>query len=212
MNSSRVNAARPASSCVRPAPRNLACSRDRARWQRRYDSGHCNSTASFERVPAGTALEHEPARGRSSARPSAGVGRQTDLRLSRAMESTAAGRARPGGRATRVDPGAPRGDGRVHGVRPREVHGRSWRLHGDLRARARSTCSTGSTTRSSTTSRSWRSSVKVRARSAAISAGGRPANLFKDVASDYVQMATHPAQIRHPSSTARCGSRSTGGR
>ena len=34
-----------------------------------------------------------------------------------------------------LDPGAPRGDGGVHGVRAREVHGRGRRLPGDLRAR-----------------------------------------------------------------------------
>ena len=38
------------------------------------------------------------------------------------------------------DPGAPRGDGRVHGLRPREVHRRGRRLPRHLRARARSTC------------------------------------------------------------------------
>ena len=38
-------------------------------------------------------------------------------------------------------------------LRAREVHRRGRRLPGDLRARARSTCSTGSTTPSSTTSR-----------------------------------------------------------
>ena len=36
--------------------------------------------------------------------------------------------------ADRVHPGAPRGDGRVHGVRARQVHRRGRRLHGDLRA------------------------------------------------------------------------------
>ena len=36
---------------------------------------------------------------------------------------------------TRVHPGAARGDGRVHGLRPRQVHRRARRLPGDLRPR-----------------------------------------------------------------------------
>ena len=67
------------------------------------------------------------------------------------------------------------------------------------RAPARSTCSTASTTRSSITSRSSPSSASRRA----TALGGDYQqevdllSLFKDVAHEYVQMATTPAQIRH---------------
>ena len=79
-------------------------------------------------------------------------------------------------RRDRVHPGRPRGARRVHGVRAREVQRRRRRLPGDLRARARSTCSTGSTTPSSTTSRWSRSSASRSAISlgAELPAGGRP--------------------------------------
>ena len=67
------------------------------------------------------------------------------------------------------------------------------------RVQARSICSTASTTRSSTTSRWWRSSASRRAPGI----GGNYqqevdlTSLFKDVAHEYVQMAWSPAQIRH---------------
>ena len=75
--------------------------------------------------------------------------------------------------------------------------GRRRGLHGHLRARARSTCSTACTTPSSTTCRWWRSSGRPTARAM----GGSYQqevdllSLFKDVASDYVQMVTVPEQL-----------------
>ena len=54
-------------------------------------------------------------------------------------------------RPAAVHPGAARGDGGLRGRRVRQVRQTGSRgMHGDLRARARSTCSTASTTRSST--------------------------------------------------------------
>ena len=43
------------------------------------------------------------------------------------------GRAARASGSSSLHPGAPRGDGRVHGLRPRQVHGQGRRLHGDLR-------------------------------------------------------------------------------
>ena len=98
-----------------------------------------------------------------------------------------------------VRPGPPRGDGRVRGRRVREVltaargSASAWPRPGP----ARSTCSTGSTTPSSTTCRSWRSSARP-ARSAMGGSYQQEVDLlslFKDVASDYVQMVTVPEQL-----------------
>ena len=66
----------------------------------------------------------------------------------------------PGGQPARVHPGPARGDGRVRGRRLRQVHRPARRLHGHLRARAPSTCSTACTTPSSTTCPSSRSSAR----------------------------------------------------
>ena len=63
-----------------------------------------------------------------------------DLWLPGRRDQRDRGRARPLRRTARVRPGTARGDGRVHGVRAREVDGRGRRLPRDLRARARSTC------------------------------------------------------------------------
>ena len=105
--------------------------------------------------------------------------RRARLRLSRATGSTASSAASTRS-ATELEfiQAAPRGARRVRGVRPRQVHRRGRRVHGDLRARARSTCSTASTTPSSTTSRWWRSSASRRAISlgSELPAGGRPAD------------------------------------
>ena len=62
------------------------------------------------------------------------VGRPAHLRLSGRRHQRLPRRARPRRRTIRVRPGAARGDGRVHGVRAREVHRRGRRLPGDLRA------------------------------------------------------------------------------
>ena len=95
-----------------------------------------------------------------------------------------------------VRPGPPRGDGRVHGLRPREVHGRG----GVCMATSgpvRSICSTASTTRSST----MRPCRDHRA-AEADSLGAEYQQevdlqmLFKDV-SEYVQTCMEPAQARH---------------
>ena len=97
----------------------------------------------------------------------------------------------------RVRPGPARGDGGVRGRRLRQVHRPARGLHGHLRARARSTCSTGCTTPSSTTCRWSRSSGRPTARAM----GGSYQqevdllSLFKDVASEYVQMVTVPEQL-----------------
>ena len=66
-------------------------------------------------------------------------------------------------------------------------------------APARSTCSTASTTPSSTTSRSSPSSASRRARRSAATTSRRSTcvSLFKDVAHEFVEMATEPAQVRH---------------
>ena len=88
----------------------------------------------------------------------------------------------------RFDPGAPRGDGRVHGLGLRQVHRRTRRLHGDLRPRRVRTSSPASTTRAWTTCRCWRSPASRRARRI----GGHYQqeldlqSMFKDVAGAFV--------------------------
>ena len=133
------------------------------------------------------------------ARAPVGVGRAADLRLPRRRHQRAARRAEPRRRAVRVRAGPPRGDGGVHGLRAREVHRRGRRVPGDLRARARCICSTGSTTPSSTTSRWSRSSASRRAPGWAATTSRRSTStsLFKDVCHEYVHVAMDPAQIRH---------------
>ena len=99
----------------------------------------------------------------------------------------------------------------------REVHRRGRRLPGDLRARARSTCSTGSTTPSSTTSRSSRSSASRRASSLGgeLPAGGRPASRCSRTSrASTCRWRRHPAQVRAPrrprgADRARASARST---
>ena len=88
---------------------------------------------------------------------------------------------------------------RVHGVRACEVHRRGRRVHGDLGARARSTCSTASTTRRWITSRSSRSSGRARAPRSAPTTSRKSicVSLFKDVAHNYVHTCMVPAQARH---------------
>ena len=107
-------------------------------------------------------------------------------------------RARPRRRRPGVHPGAPRGDGRVHGVRPREVHRRGRRLHGDLRPR-----------RDPPPERPLRREARPRAgrrdrRPAEahvarrrLPAGGRPADALQGRAPSTSRCAWSPAQARH---------------
>ena len=76
--------------------------------------------------------DHEPARRRLHPRTAPRVGRPPHLRLSRRRDQRLPRRARPRRRRPGAHPGAPRGDGRVHGLRAREVHRRGRRLPGDL--------------------------------------------------------------------------------
>ena len=87
-------------------------------------------------------------------------------------------------------------------------------MHGDLRARARSTCSTASTTPSSTT----RPVVAIVGQQKRMSLGGDfqqevdLRSLFKDVASEYLARGASTRARPRTSSTARCGSRSRSAR
>ena len=136
-------------------------------------------------------------RRRLPARAAARLGRRARLRLPRRRHQRHPGRLGPGRRPAPVHPGPARGDGRVRGRRLRQVQRPASASAWPPPARARSTCSTGCTTPSSTTCRSWPSS----ARPAASAMGGSYQqevdllSLFKDVASDYVQMVTVPEQL-----------------
>ncbi len=76
---------------------------------------------------------HERDRRRLPTRPSrVGLGCEADLRLPRRRHQRDHRRVRPRARPARVHPGSPRGDGRVHGVRARQVHRRGRRVPRDL--------------------------------------------------------------------------------
>ena len=103
------------------------------------------------------------------------------------------------GEQDRLRAGAARRNGRVHGVRAFANSPAKSASVSPLPGRARSICSTASTTRRWITSRSSRSSDNRRARRM----GGDYQqevdliSLFKDVAHEYVHMASTPAQMRH---------------
>ena len=99
------------------------------------------------------------------------------LRLRRRRHQRHPRRLGPGRQRAPVHPGPARGDGRVRGRRLRQVHRPGRRLHGHLRARAPSTCSTGCTTPSSTTCPWSRSSARPAAvrDGRLLPAGSRPA-------------------------------------
>ncbi len=111
----------------REAPRTRAVSGCATAAGSRIRAGRSHGSDRKERV-------HESDRRRLPAGAPRDLGREADLRLSRATASTGSWarsaleqRPRP-----RVHPGPPRGDGGVHGLRAREVHRRGGRLHGDL--------------------------------------------------------------------------------
>ena len=127
------------------------------------------------------------------------MGRAPRLWLSGRRHQRPDGRLRPREQADAVRPGAPRGAGGVHGLRARQVHRRGRRLHGDLRARARSTCSTACTT----PRLDHQPVVAIVGQQARAALGGDYQqevdllSLFKDVAHEYVHIAMVPAQVRH---------------
>ncbi|MNG99220.1 hypothetical protein D3C79_583850 [compost metagenome] len=63
------------------------------------------------------------------------MGGAAHLRLPRRRHQWRVRRAEPGQRQDPVHPGAPRGDGRVHGQCPRQVHRRTGRVHCHFRPR-----------------------------------------------------------------------------
>ena len=121
------------------------------------------------------------------------------LRLSGRRHQRADGRARSQFGVDRLHPGAPRGDGGVHGLRARQVHGRGRGLPGDLGPRGDPPAQRPVRRQARPPARAWRSSASRPACRWAATTSRRSTSrsLFKDVAHEYVQMATEPAQVRH---------------
>jgi hypothetical protein len=98
----------------------------------------------------------------------------------------------------RIHPGAARGNGRLHGLGPRQVHRPARGLFVHRRPRRHSPRHRACTTRSSTTCRCWRSVGQAprTIRGAHYQQEVNLERLFADVA-DYVQEAAVPSQVRH---------------
>ena len=151
------------------------------------------------RGAAGVAQRHGADRRRVPPPAPVGVGRPPRSTATRATASTGSWARSTRSATARVHPGPPRGDRGVRGLRAREVHRRGRRLPGHLGPRARSTCSTASTTPSSTTSPWWRSSASRRGCRSAPTTSRRSTStsLFKDVAAEFVQTLMVPEQAPH---------------
>ena len=143
--------------------------------------------------------EHERKRQRFSGAPLIRMGRQAHLRLSGRRHQRRHRRAEPGRGQDRVRPGAARGDGRLHGLRPRQIHRRGRRLPRHLGPR-RHPPAERPVRREARPSAGGRDRRPAEARRAGrrLPAGSRPRLAVQGRGADYVQMATYPGADAPP--------------
>ena len=102
-----------------------------------------------------------------------------------------------GAGAPALHPGAARGARRLHGLRPLEVHGRGRRVPGDVGAGRHPPPERALRDGPPGGRRHRRPAGPGRPSAAATSRRSIPITLFKDVAHEYVHMASSPLQVRH---------------
>ena len=117
------------------------------------------------------------------------------LRLSRRWGRRPRCRAREGQGGDPIHPGPPRGDGGVHGVGARQVHRRGRALLRDLGPGGDPSAERSLRRQDGPRSRRrHRRPAGAHGDRRQLPAGSRPANLFKDVAGDYVATASVPSR------------------